>query len=179
MVNLLSRAPTPANRYNSEHSSVEFLRSMKITTILVWLAILAYVGSYFLTAVKDATASPRAAGYPGYFCAYITLTSPWGSSGVNELRQDPVDFFSVLFSGWINPLFLIALIVRWRRPHGRLGWILGALLLILFPACWVVFFKAHLRPSTGYFLWSAAIVVALFSTAFARSRPDRAFGRPA
>jgi hypothetical protein len=152
---------------------------MKISTILVWLGFLVYLGSFFLTAVLDATASPGAAGYPGYFCAYITLASPWGSSGLNELKSDPVDFFSVLLSGWINPLFLITLIARWRRPHSRSGWILGALLLILFPACWVVFAKARLRPSIGYFVWTAAMVVALFSTAFSGSRADQPIGRAA
>jgi hypothetical protein len=150
---------------------------MKISTVLVWVGIVGYVASFFLIAVRDS--SNPASGFTGYWCALTTLTAPWGSDGLKEMRQDPVDFFSVLFSGWINPLFLITLLVRWRRPHGRLGWILGILLLLMFPACWVVFAKAHLRPSVGYFVWTASMVVALFSTAFARSRRDQALGRPA
>jgi multidrug transporter EmrE-like cation transporter len=149
---------------------------MKIKRMLLLLAILAYIGSFFLTAVRD---SAGGGGFSGYWCALTTLTAPWGSDGLKELRQDPVDFFSVLFSGWINPLFLATLIVRWRRPHGRLAWILGAILLILLPACWVVFAKAHLRPSIGYFVWTAAMIVALFAGAFASADRAQAAGHPA
>ncbi|HLW55548.1 MAG TPA: hypothetical protein VKW06_22155 [Candidatus Angelobacter sp.] len=141
---------------------------MKMSRILLWLAMAAYAGSFFLTAVRDANGP---SGFTGYWCALTTLTAPWGSDGLKELRQEPVEFFSVLFSGWINPLFLITLLVRWRRPRGRAAWILGALVLILFPACWVVFAKVHVHPVAGYFLWTAAMLVALFSGVVGRRRP--------
>lgn len=131
--------------------------------IFVLLGILVYIGSFFLIAVKNIGSD---AGFPGYWCALTTLTAPWGSEGLKQLRQGPADFFSVLFSGWINPLFLITIIVLSIKPRGRLGWAVAALLVIILPSCWVVFWRAHLRPATGYFLWTAAILVAIFSAAF-------------
>lgn len=151
---------------------------MNISRLVVWVGILAFIGSFFLTAVRDAT---NGSGFTGYWCALTALTAPWGSDGLKEMHQDPIDFFSVLFSGWINPLFLITLAVRWRHPQGKFGWILGILVLILLPSCWVVFAKAHLRPSIGYFVWTAAIVGTLFAGAFARAHKEkeRGVGRPA
>lgn len=35
--------------------------------------------------------------------------------------------------------------------------------MLMFAACWIVFYKEHLRPVTGYFLWTASMVLALFS----------------
>jgi hypothetical protein len=130
--------------------------------ILLFLALVAYVGSFFLTAAKDASA-PQSAGFTGYWCALTTLTAPWGSDGLKEMRREPVEFFSILFSGWINPVFLITIFVWWRWPHRRLAWILGLILVIMLPSCWIVFMKAHLRPSVGYFVWTGAMVTALFS----------------
>ena len=140
---------------------------MKPGRILLLLALAAYVGSFFLTAVKDASA-PQGAGFTGYWCALTTLTAPWGSDGLKEMRREPVEFFSILFSGWINPVFLITLFVRWRWPNGRLAWILGVIFLIMLPSCWIVFAKAHLRPSMGYFVWTIAMLTAVFARALLR-----------
>lgn len=138
---------------------------MKIYRFLVLLSVLVFIGSFFLIAVRDAS-STNSSGFTGYWCALTTLTAPWGSDGLKELRQDPVEFFSVLFSGWINPLFIITLVVSWIRPRGRSKLILGTLVLLFFPACWVVFARAHVRPSVGYFVWSGAMVVALLAGVF-------------
>jgi len=139
----------------------------------------AYVGSFFLTAVKDASA-PQGAGFTGYWCALTTLTAPWGSDGLKEMRREPVEFFSILFSGWINPVFLITLFVRWRRPNGRLAWVLGVIFVIMLPSCWIVFAKAHARPSVGYFVWTIAMLTAVFAGAlFSEGKADRAESPPA
>jgi hypothetical protein len=135
--------------------------------ILVLLALVAYVGSFFLTAAKDASA-PQSAGFTGYWCALTTLTAPWGSDGLKEMRREPVEFFSILLAGWINPVFLITLFVRWRWPNGRLAWILGLIFVIMLPSCWIVFMKAHLRPSVGYFVWTIAMLTAVFARALSR-----------
>lgn len=146
---------------------------MKISTILICLGILLYVVSFFLIAVKNVD---NDAGFSGYWCALTTLTAPWGSEGLKQLRQAPLDFFSVLLSGWINPLFLIVVIVRWISPRSRLGWILFTLVLLMFPACWIVFARAHLRPSSGYFVWTMGMLMALLAGAFARSGERRPTG---
>jgi hypothetical protein len=56
---------------------------MKIQNRLVWLGILIYVTSFFLTAVVGR-------GFPldsvrGYDCAYVSLAAPWGR--IIEIRS--------------------------------------------------------------------------------------------
>ncbi len=137
--------------------------------VLLLIGMVLYIASFFLTAVKDAYASPSASGYPGYLCAYLTLLTPWGHDGMRMLQRDPLGYFGILFSGWINPVFLITVVLVLR--HKRLGAILRIVLLLMFVACWVVFYKEHLRPQIGYFLWTAAMLLALFSNMF--STADR------
>jgi hypothetical protein len=145
---------------------------MKIDRTLLLLGLALYIASFFLIAVRNAGGSSSGGGR-GYMCAFLALTLPWGRDGWNMLHSDPVSYFGILLSGWINPFFLITLLVRWIRPKARLGWILGALLLLMFPACWVVFTRVQLRPATGYFLWTGAMVLSLFSKALVRSSRER------
>ncbi len=144
---------------------------MKAYRILILLGMVLYVVSFFLTGVKDAAAAPGTKGMPGYECATTTLMAPWGSEGLNLLRETPVDFFALLFSGWINPLFVITVVVLLVRPHGWLAWTLRIVLLAMFIAPWIVFYKAHLHPQGGYFLWTAAMALVLFVP-----RPRKAAG---
>jgi len=41
-------------------------------------------------------------------------------------------------------------------------------LLLMLPACWITFSEVHLHPRLGYFLWTAAIVLGVFSDLFSR-----------
>ncbi len=134
---------------------------MKTYRIVILLGLVVYVASFFLTGVKDAAAAPGTKGIPGYECATTTLVAPWGSEGLNLLRDTPVDFFALLFSGWINPLFLITAVVLLMRPRGWPAWTLRIVLLVMFVAPWIIFYKAHLHAQAGYFLWTASMALVL------------------
>jgi hypothetical protein len=136
---------------------------------LIVLGIILFIVSFFLTAVKDVNAAPGASGEKGYFCAYITLSIPLGHDGWQMLRETPVNYFAVLLSGLINPVFVITVVLSLLKPQGRPGAILRIVLLFMFAACWIVFYRAHLRPQAGYFLWTAAMLLVLFS-----NKPRRA-----
>ncbi len=136
---------------------------MKIGRLIAVIAFLLFAASFRLTGVREAGASPSDKGIPGYLCAYTTLVAPWGADGMRMLRHGPVEYFAVLFSGWINPLFIITLILLVINPNNRLGGVLRIVVIIMFAACWIVFFNEHLHPRAGYFLWTAAMVVALFA----------------
>src|SRR5262245_54589006 len=123
-----------------------------------------FVGSFFLIAVREANATQAGSGMRGYTCAYVAFLSPWGSDGLRMLREGPMDYFSVLFSGWINPVFLITALVLFIRPDGRLAGTLRIIVLVMFLACWIVFYKEHLHPQAGYFLWTGAMLLVLFSS---------------
>ncbi|HLZ24452.1 MAG TPA: hypothetical protein VKQ30_20245 [Ktedonobacterales bacterium] len=140
----------------------------KTRTILL-IALIVFVISFLLPAIWLPNATPRT--LQGYWCAYNTLVSPWTADGLKDLPREPVQYFSVLLSGWINPLFLITLFLLYRGK--KLGGALRIAVLCLMPACWVVFVQDGVYPFIGYFLWTAAIIVALFSSAWSSLERDR------
>jgi hypothetical protein len=145
---------------------------MKMNRVVAWIGFLAYVASFFLIAVRETTATASNAGFEGYWCAYIALVRPWGHGGMEILRDNPLSYFSILLSGWINPVFLITAVMLWVKPHGRAGAFLRIVTILLFPAVWLVFREIELRPRAGYWLWTAGMLVVLFSTMLARKERD-------
>jgi hypothetical protein len=142
---------------------------LKKNWIFVLVGMALYIAAFFLIAARDANPSRGTTGYPGWFCAFITLVNPWGQDGLNLLRQGAVQYFSVLFSGWINPLFLITLLVSLLRPKGRLAFVLRIVLLLMFPACWIVFYNVSLYPREGYFVWILGMLLVTFAAPGARA----------
>jgi hypothetical protein len=142
---------------------------LKKSWILVGLGMALYIGAFFLIAAHDAHTSASDRGYPGWFCAVITLINPWGHDGLTLLRESPLQYFALLFSGWINPLFLLTLLAQLVRPKGRLAFVLRIVLLVTFPACWIVFFSMNLYPREGYFAWTAAMLLVVFAVPRARA----------
>ncbi len=135
---------------------------MKIGRVILLIGMVLYVVSFFLTGVKDAHTSANAAGISGYGCAYIALVFSLSGDGLRELHNDPFEYFAVLVSGWINPVFLITMVLL-AKPGRRLGPVLRIVLLFMFAACWIVFRNEHIVPCAGYFLWTAAMLLALFA----------------
>jgi hypothetical protein len=142
-------------------------RSQKVLVV----ALIVFLISFVLPAIWVPHVTP--ATLQGYWCAYNTLVFPWSAEGLNGLGKEPVQFFSILFSGWINPLFLIALLLLRRENTRKLGRTLRAVVLCLMPACWIVFLENGVYPFIGYFIWTAAIIVALFSSGKGSLQRDR------
>src|SRR5262245_34261015 len=111
---------------------------MKMSRVVLWIGFLIYVGSFVLIAVKETGSNPS--GFRGYWCAYVTIQAPWGHEAVNMLHEKPGEYFAWLFSGWINPFFLAALVASLIKPRGRLTATLRILTILMFAACWVVFY---------------------------------------
>ena len=150
---------------------------MKKNWIFVIVGMVIYIGAFFPIAVREVHASSGSSGYPGWFCAFTTLVAPWGHNALSSIREGPVEYFSILFSGWINPVFLITLLVAliWRKS--RLGFVL--VVLLMFTACWIVFYKLALYPREGYFVWTLGMLLVLFSAPEARARHERPKLEPA
>jgi len=127
-----------------------------------WRPIAGSKASAMTVAVKEATAAPSDRGIPGYLCAYMTIVLPWTSDGMRMLHHEPADYFAILLSGWINPVFLVTFVLLLINPRNRLAGILRILLIFMFAACWIVFYYEHLHPRLGYFLWTAAMLLVLF-----------------
>lgn len=141
---------------------------MKRSRIVLVVAMVLYVASFFLGAVIDALGSSSASRIPGYDCAYLTLIFPWTRDGLRSAQDHPLQYMGMLLSGWINPMFLITMIFLLKKRNAHVGGTLRIVLLLMFPACWLVFSEVHVRPTYGYFLWTAAMLLTLFSDAFGR-----------
>jgi hypothetical protein len=151
-------------------SNMSFERrwAVKSGRIILGVALVLFVASFFMTAVGSLYGGRIGPSIPGYLCAIITFLDPWRAEGLKSLREEPLLFLSLVFSGWINPVFLVTLISLLRKPSENLGRKLRIVLLFMLPACWVAFFEEHAIPGFGYFLWTISMILALYSTSFSR-----------
>lgn len=140
-----------------------------IRWIALLIGLLLFAISFALPAVKESNADPGATGIRGYTCATLTLELPWTKDGRDMLRQSPLQYFSILLSGWINPLFLVTLLFVLIKPRWRVTVALAYTVTSMFIFCWIVFFQSHLYPRSGHFLWMIGILLALFSAKLGKS----------
>jgi len=136
--------------------------------IVRWLALLValilFAVSFNMVAVKEASNKGNTAGILGYKCATLSLSAPWGGKDSVAMRkQTPVLWFSLLISGWINPAFVIGLVVMLAAPNQRWALALRCLIALMFIGCWIFFYKVHLVPVQGYYTWMAGILLGLLS----------------
>lgn len=144
------------------------MKALKWTFLLAGIALFAI--SFKLPAIREVAkaGTPASGSFTGYECAVLALIQPWGKEGLTLLRSDPVNYFSVLLSGWINPVFVIAVLVLLIRPAARVNWAFRVALPLMLMLCWVVFYKIHYSASVGYWVWMAGILLAMFSDLWVR-----------
>jgi hypothetical protein len=121
--------------------------------------LILYGASFFLWAVRDSGSF----AFPerGYVCAELAFLYPWGEDGGKLLHEAPIEFFALLFSGWTNPLFLVATAAVLWKPFSSVARLLSLLTAICIPFCWIVFAYDHLRPREGHIVWIAGMIVAV------------------
>jgi hypothetical protein len=137
---------------------------------ILWIGLSLYVVSFFLVAVT--VWSPSLGILRGYECALNTLLGPWTEEARSDGWARFKDFEKVctLVAGWINPVFLLALIAGWIGRPRRLASILRIVVLAMIPFCWAIFRYESLYPREGHFVWIAGMLIALFSTQLARTK---------
>jgi hypothetical protein len=129
-----------------------------------WIGLLSYALSFLLIA-----AGPFDATKPlhGYFCASVTLLFFWEQAKLwvhgAPFIYNPLEYFSVLASAWINPVFLAALAIASLKPSNPFFRFARTILILMIPVCWIVFYCHPLYPREGYFLWSIGMFMVLFS----------------
>ncbi|HEX7286952.1 MAG TPA: hypothetical protein VF532_12265 [Candidatus Angelobacter sp.] len=138
------------------------MKALKWIFLIAGLALFAI--SFKLPAIKE-IAKPGATGNTlyGFNCAALALRLPWGKEGMTFFHSEPVTYFAVLISGWINPVFVLGLLVLLIRPGSRLNWLFRLLIPLMFVACWIVFQKIHFYAYTGFYAWMCGILMAMFS----------------
>jgi hypothetical protein len=132
-------------------------------------ALLVGLALYAISFVLVAAVNRRTGGrdlYRGYVAVFLMIFT-----GLHEhpfhaqwmFRDLVFDCVAIFISGWINPVFLIAAGFALFGRFKRTAAILRAVVLLMLPFCWVVFYWAGLYPREGYFLWVLGIVITLFS----------------
>jgi hypothetical protein len=132
-----------------------------------WLGFLVYAVSFFLSFVGGPGAyTPKPPS--GTDCAFDWFCVPWIYVHLNRmgsfLTDAPIENASIAISGWINPLFFLAVLLQVIGKTPRLSKVLRYVILLMLPFCWVVFLDQHVYPREGYYLWIGAMLLVLFST---------------
>lgn len=129
---------------------------------MILIGIGLYAVSFILPAIGGAAVTAPSGWAPGYHCAWLALVMPFGALRSN-FRYEHLEYFSMLISGWINPVFIIALAVGIQRRLARLFIALRTALLLMIPFCWIVYYKEASYPREGHFVWILGMLLALFS----------------
>jgi hypothetical protein len=70
---------------------------------------------------------------------------------------------SGMLNGWINPVFFLTMVFMLVDKTPRLTRIFRYVVLSLVPVCWVALLYDHVYPREGYILWTAGMLLVLFS----------------
>jgi hypothetical protein len=137
-----------------------------------WIGFFLYVVSFWLTALNGqhgvlAPESPSIADWA--FDAFLAplIFIHWQSVGtlVEELTIAKVSFF---LNGWINPVFLLVVILILIDKTPKLTKVLRYVLLPMIAFCWITLLYQHAFPREGYFFWSIGMLLVLFSSELER-----------
>jgi len=133
--------------------------------LFFWGGFFLYAISFWLTAVRGhgvfTTDSPSIAGWT--FDAFLTplIYLHW-NSGEHFLEDLNIAKMSFFLNGWINPLFLLTMVLMLVDRTPRLTRILRYTTLLMVPFCWVALLYQSVYPREGYVLWTLGMVLVLF-----------------
>ena len=127
---------------------------------LIAIGLSMHLASFFLWAVGDFVI--KASPLRGYYCADFALFYPFGD-GRWLLDKKPIEYFSLLGSGLINPMFLTTFFLQLFKGRPLAIHVLRNLTIFMMPLCWVVFRYEHFYPREGYILWVVGLLLTLFA----------------
>ena len=132
-----------------------------------WLGLLLYAASFFLSFVGGrGVYTPKPPS--GADCAIDWFLFPWiyvHFQSMGSFWTDaPIEHVSIAISGWINPVFFLAVLLQLIGKTPELIRILRNVILLMLPFCWIEFLYWHVYPREGYFLWIGAMLLVLFSS---------------
>lgn len=145
-----------------------------------WVGFLIYGASFWLTAIVGpgvgALKPPSVASLAIDSLLIPVFHIHQYSFGVflEDLTIKNVSFASV---GWINPIFLITMVLMLVNKTLRITLIFRWIVLLIVPLCWIALIYRDVFPREGYFLWTAGILLVLFSRGIPR-QPVRSGSTP-
>jgi hypothetical protein len=140
---------------------------------LIGLAI--FVLAFSLSAVRTGAASdPNTVIYSGYKCATLALTETTAFFGKAVQGRPPLEAYLLTFSGWLNPLIVIDLLLSFWRGALMVRRIVGVLVILCMASTWFFFVRETLTPLIGHFLWIAGALLIVVPDALPARRAMRA-----
>jgi hypothetical protein len=132
-----------------------------------WLGLLLYAASFSLSFVGGrGVYTPKPPS--GADCAFDWFFFPWIYVHFRSMgsfwTDAPIENVSIAISGWINPVFFLAVLFQVIGETLKLTRILRNVILLMFSFCWIEFLYWHVYPREGYFLWIGAMLLVLFSS---------------
>jgi hypothetical protein len=100
----------------------------------------------------------------GYQCAVGALLVPWDDQiGRAIFGKSPLVYTAIFFSGLINPLLIVTMVLGYWKRFRLLFAILRNTLLGMIPFCWIAFYCGKCYPREGHLLWVGSMALMLFS----------------
>jgi hypothetical protein len=132
-----------------------------------WLGLLLYGVSFSLFFVRGrGVYTPKPPSGADYAIDWFFF--PWVYVHLHSMASfwtdAPIENVSIAISGWINPVFVLAVLFEVIGKTLRLTRILRNVILLMLPFSWIVFLYWHVYPREGYFLWIGAMLLVLFSS---------------
>ena len=133
---------------------------MVLVCRLAGLAI--FVLAFFLPGVSSgAPGDLTATVYPGYKCASLALSETMTLFGKAVQGTPPLAAWMLTFSGWLNPLIGIVLILSFWRRALMARRIVGVLVILCMVSSWTFFAEEKLTPLIGHYLWIVGALLIL------------------
>jgi serine/threonine protein kinase len=144
-------------------------RNTRLYVFLLLVGLAIFGVSFALRAVGSAGTSDSKP-YLGWFCANWTTRVALAIIAKHGVitSSDSLETYAAGFSGLINPVFLLALLLRiWKRTR-KPALVLTLVLVPLHASCWIVFNQYHLVPLEGYFLWVGGMLTVSLASPLSR-----------
>jgi hypothetical protein len=138
-----------------------------------WVGFLIYAASFWLTAIVGpavGTIKPPSMADLAIDSLLIPLFHIHQYNFGTTLEDLTLKYASFASVGWINPIFIITMILMLVDRTPKLSTIFRCIVLLFVPLCWVALIYRDVYPREGYFLWTAGIVLVLFSRSLGARR---------
>lgn len=146
----------------------------RFARIVFWVGFSLYVAGLFLPAVGGqgvyAPKPPSSLGWAvdSFYFPFVYIH--WHGFQ-SFLVNSGFDHISVAISGWINPIFLVTVLLLLMGKASRITSLLRYVVLFLIPFGWIAFMDEHVHPREGYFLWLVGVFLVLYCNGIQANEP--------
>lgn len=125
------------------------------------VGIVLFVMAFFLPSVRgQETSGPGSGPDVGYVCAMVAIAMTGGFlKAIGAPGKDVLRIFSLILSGWLNPLILAYLAFLPFPKFLITRRVLAGGIVVCLASTWVFFAQAQTVPLIGHFLWAAGAML--------------------